>query len=432
MTMMQRSFRFGLGASFFVLSFASAKDATARDFDGVVHLSLDGSILDYRSVSLAANEIGSSDSATSSTASYGIVGSGLGFGVGIGITSRCLLGAKLVVAGTTLGGAYGDQQATSVQLTPRIEYVFGRGTARPFIAGLIGIDHEYESVPEASATSFAAGGGAGVHLFLTPSFSLDPSFTVLGYAGSERVTGASTAFGADSLDYSLTGYRILLSIGMSGWLGRSEPDKAEPAPAEIAPALPEPGRETISVRLDLPNQRELYLEAPSDPVASIVVAHLSVPEQDSSLAECAKIRVFEGEEASKFLVTARGERARGTRKLHFVAGSLPVHALTVLARPDSSLTVCGEAWALSTPARRAIHAFLAHRLDARTIPDEPLEVTPEGDEGPAPEAAPPAEAVPAPTPVSPSVNPSVAAPPSAAFPNAAPLAPAGPPSKRAP
>ncbi len=442
--MFQNGWRLGVCAGVFTACLGSSQRAHARDFEGVVHLSLDGSIVDYQSTSLSAKgqDAGLALTAKTHLTNYGLLGSGTGIGLGVGITDSAFLGAQLSITGTTLSGINSiDQDLLNVLLLPRFEYLFGDDAVRPFVAVMAGVEHSSSKVDtQISGTSFIAGGALGLHAFLTRSFSIDPQFAVFGASGSETLSiDGNIEEPGFSEDFSTSGYRVLLSVGISGWVGGRKP---APAASEAAPTHEEPGpptepvgKETATALIKLPHHRQLYLEASADPSASIVIAHLSVPEDDASLASCKKIRVLEGEEPLKFHVAERGDQLRGGSNRHFVFGTLPVHALTVLGRPDAGITVCGETWPFTAKAHHAIHQFLAQRLDNRTTVDEALEpeVTPESDKPATPEAAPqaptpaPSEGAQGPTPEP--APPTKAAPPSAAFPNTSPAPTAKPTGK---
>jgi hypothetical protein len=79
----------------------------------------------------------------------------------------------------------------------------------------------------------------GVHAFLSDTFSFDPALTVLGLSGTETSNSASMNGNSFGETQSLSGYQVLFSIGLSGWLGGSPSHPAAPA-AQSAPAVEAP------------------------------------------------------------------------------------------------------------------------------------------------------------------------------------------------
>jgi hypothetical protein len=416
--------------------------AAERSLKEAVQLSLTGSLLGYSSLRLTprvslnpqplapgATEV---PSQALSTTSYGLPGSGLGFGLGVGLSDNVLLGAQLLLSRskTSLGDSSDD--STLVQFLPRVEYVFHGATSRPFLAAVAGVNHSsatssssissgdltYSSSTESSGTGFLFGGSAGVHAFISHSLAIDPAFTVLRISGSQTNKSSFSAGSTVEQGYSTSGYQVLLSIGLSAWIGgasahSSERDEqAEPTPVAVAGPAPDPDpapeEEPLSAAVGLPGHRELNLRVAADPNLPSVIVHLYV--RDHALDGCTEISVSDNGQPLSLHVTRRGERLHGTHLRHFIAGVMPVHALTVLARPDSVLTVCGDQWQLTATARSQIHAFLAERNEITTSVSEPLE--PES----AP-ALPAAESTPAGVPV-PSTPAGPAAPPQPVAPEA--------------
>jgi len=440
----------GLGCAF-----AARPAAAERSLNDTVQLSLSGSLLGYSSLTSTPDPSTNTSSPPGagslsglppeqkvSTTSYGLPGSGLGFGLGVGLSDNVVLGAQLFFSGskTTIGDSNSD--GSTVQFLPRLEYVVDDTGIRPFFAAVAGVGHssatsssltvldsESSTVStDSSSTTFLFGGSVGVHGFLSDTLSIDPAFTVLGVSGSQTSTlslpSSSSAMGSAEQKASVSGYQVLLSIGLSGWLGGSTPHPpahgAEVAPAVVAEApraqpapAPVAEEEPLSASIGFPGQRELYLQVAADPNQPSVIAQVYVREDDSVLTGCRDVSVTENGQPLALRVTSRGGRTHRNRFRQFLAGVIPVHALTVLARPDSALNVCTEQWLLTPKARHQIRAFLAERDEISTHNSEPLEpeVAPEPPASPAPEAAPSDVSAPIPGPAGPAVPSAPATPP---------------------
>jgi hypothetical protein len=113
-------------------------------------------------------------------------------------------------------------------VVPRIDYVFNGGVVRPYVAAFAGYRHlwtsgsgsSYESASRGSG--FVFGGAVGAHVFLTDSWSIDPELAVLhsGQNGTQSTKGVtdvgSIAVGSD---YTTRDTAVMLSVGLSGWVG---------------------------------------------------------------------------------------------------------------------------------------------------------------------------------------------------------------------
>ncbi|HTA91200.1 MAG TPA: outer membrane beta-barrel protein [Polyangiaceae bacterium] len=444
--MLHKCFRsgvcFGVGLACVVAARGAAAEHSIAD---AAHLSLDGSLLGYQKLTFTPNPVTATDplsdtddqvapaAQTASSTTFGLLGTGFGVGLGYGLTNDVLLGVQLELTSTQASSAAGSSTNTTLQFLPRLEYVFEGADARPYVAAILGIGHSSVALPAGagseSGTQYLFGGSFGVHAFLSDTLSIDPALTFLGQSGSETDTTTAVSLvdgsqASTSQQGSTSGYSVVFSIGLSAWLGGPGPRAASVgpdakgapvaesvAPVAAAPAAAQPDPDSLSESIGLPNHRELFVQVASDPSLPSVIAQVYVREDDAALADCKKIRVMDGDTPLKLRITGRGDKPFGTSTRHFVVGVLPVHALTLLARPGSALTVCDDQWPLTPKARHKLHAFLAQRLELVTdsSASEPLE--PEAPSGAA--DAPAADAPAADAPSSPSpdaARPAVPAP----------------------
>ncbi len=437
--MLHKCFRSGVCFGVGLACVAAARGAAAEhSIADAAHLSLDGSLLGYQKLTFTpdpatdSNPLSGTDgqvapaAQTASSTTFGLLGTGFGVGLGYGLTNDVLLGVQLELTSTQASSAAGSSTNTTLQFLPRLEYVFEGADARPYLAAIIGVGHSSVALPggagSASGTQYLFGGSFGVHAFLSDTLSIDPALTFLGESGSETDTATALSLvdgsvASTSQQGSTSGYAIVFSIGLSAWLGgagpqaapvgpdaKGAPDAESAAPVAAAPAAPPPDPDALTASISLPNHRELFVQVASDPSLPSVVAQVYVPEEDAALADCKKLRVMDGDTPLKLHITGRGDKPFGTRTRHFVVGVLPVHALTLLARPGSALTVCDDQWPLTPKARHKLHAFLAQRLElvADGSAGEPLE--PEAPSGAADAPAADAPAADAPAAPAPSLS----------------------------
>lgn len=259
--------RFGLCLSIGFACALAARPAQAEPkLDGAVQLSLSGSVLGYSSLKWTFDQPGTSapgagplvaeSSQTVTSTLYGLPGAGLGLGLGVGLSDNVLLGAQVILSGSKASVEGASSDGSTLQFLPRLEYVFDDSENRPFFAAVAGVGHTSStSSPsgsssqgqalstsvDSSTTTYYFGGSLGVHAFLSDTFSIDPALTVLGLSGtgtsnSSSMTGTGNSYGETQ---SLSGYQVLFSIGLSGWLGGSSSHPVAPA-VQIAPAVQAP------------------------------------------------------------------------------------------------------------------------------------------------------------------------------------------------
>src|SRR6478736_136188 len=367
-----------------------------------LQLTLQGSLVDYHTAKMsldksAIDPVQTTDQSTSSTG-YGVLGSGLRVGVGF-LWGSVLFGVRADLTTTSSSGAGVDSSATQVSVLPRFEYSFGRDRSRPFIAVMAGVLYSYGSssltVPGLSidghppisptlktgdsSTRGALGGAFGVHAFVSEAVSLDPELTVLYSSGSGTLTSSgqdlsysdSTSPGyqsSRSQDYSVSGWRVLLSLGLSGWLDTGgQPTR----PARYAASLPEGAAvsaeaesKLVAEDIHLPNYRRMYLQVPRDPTAPWVLMRLTDPHNGEELARCENVTIFGSGGPTRLEVRDHGD--------HYLSGRIPVHGLDVLTNdPGAYLTVCDERWDLGQESREGVQTLLRERSALLGEPQPP-------------------------------------------------------------
>lgn len=424
-----------------------AKSAEPGDGRERVQLSLQGSMIDYLKETVKPDQSPGStvepQESEASTTTYGLAGSGTGIGVGV-TTGQWLIGARVQFASTTFSRAGGSEdQALSIAFVPRAEVMFGSGAGRPYFAGLVSVEHASTTskttvtsnnsaatatfTNEDSSTRYGIGAAFGVHAFVNRSLSIDPEISVLPAWGSGTMKSAGSAGSTVSTDYSLNTLRVLLTVGLSGWIDTggappAPPPREEPSEASTSAAaavIAEPEATPISVDIHLPNHRKLYLQVLKDPAQPFVLVRLNEPRNSFTLLKCDDVSVVTSNETIKLSIRTHGE--------HYLTGRLPIHGAQVLAGiVDSSVVVCGEQWPLGQESREQIQGFLKARRETiedrgGSVPETEVEPTEApADAAPAPEAA-PSPPPPAPAGASPAKAPPVA--PSAGSTAKAPAAP---------
>jgi len=399
-----------------------------------LQLSLNGSLVSYekQTVTLDKTEgssVAPADQVTSTTG-FGILGPGLGVGVGY-VWERTLLGVRANLATASTSAPAGvESSGTGVSVLPRLEYLLSEGNARPFIAGLLGIQHSATSSEQSasvvtggssssstlknenSATAFAIGGAFGVHGFLNRAVSLDPEFTVLYASGSGTAKSPSSTSNAEqsSRGYSVSGVSVLFTLGLSGWIdtgGMPTP----PPPAELradstapvvgaAPSAPGSQRSFAPVDVPLPNNRHLWLQPQREPASPSTLVRLHESSDSAELAKCESISIATRGATIPVNVRAHGE--------HHVLGRTSIRGLEILATSaEADLSVCAEHWLLDQRARDGIQAFLNERRAQFGLAPVPVAAPAAEMTTEVPVAAPPVSPAPpvAPAPSEPTVAP---------------------------
>lgn len=212
---------------------ALALPTTARADGPRLQLTFDGSLLSYRRTKESFEEPVNDNLVGGPTrrvethgaaTSFGLLGSGVGVGAGYLLTPHWLIGLRgQLTYGTSSNDHSTDEDhKTELGVLPRVEYMFGRATVRPYLAALAGVQRSASrekrlgESTERSGTFFEAGGSFGIRCFLLESLSLDPAFTFTGYTGSLKTTSSLNR--TTAVDSDVSGLRVVLSLGLSGWL----------------------------------------------------------------------------------------------------------------------------------------------------------------------------------------------------------------------
>jgi hypothetical protein len=146
---------------------------------------------------------------------------------GYGLNDNMIVGGVLQLGGSSStiepdgGGAKSEKGSFDLMLAPKFDYMFMPASKfNPFVGGLLGLEIGSLSTTVAgvttddSTTMFTLLARGGVRCFLFDGFSIDPAL-VLGF----RLGGGSQKTGdMPDLNYGLSGFRIGLSVGISGWL----------------------------------------------------------------------------------------------------------------------------------------------------------------------------------------------------------------------
>jgi hypothetical protein len=147
---------------------------------------------------------------------------------GYGITENLIVGGVLQLGGVSssseaeLGGAKSESSGFDLLLAPKVDYQFmPTSKINPFVGGMLGVEIASISgtppggmATEDSQTYFTLLARGGVRCFLAEGLSIDPAL-VLGF----RIgSGTTSPGGAADVNYSVSGFRVGLSVSLSGWL----------------------------------------------------------------------------------------------------------------------------------------------------------------------------------------------------------------------
>jgi hypothetical protein len=419
-----------------VTSFGGA--AAAQSLERV-SLGLETGIFSVQSETLTLE--GFTGSFDQSTTAFGIGGLGFGLNLAGGASDNVVIGLEALVstATTELDGSQAD--ALQATLQPRVEYVFGSGAFRPFIAGLLGYHSSSTTSGELEITSslFSYGAGVGAHGFIADSFSIDPLLSFQALTGSRTLP--STTGGSVTPDSS--GSLIALTVAFSGWFG-SSPKRAvssEEASGEseidttynrgpaVGVAASQAGAaegdgveaqgEAAKVTVDLPDYHQLVLFARPAAVKAVKVTMIE-RSRSSDLRECRELELVAGDAKVPLQKVVLSGRKMVHMQAHYVAEGFtnPEALAATVAAPEASIRVCDKAWKVSAESKSTIRKFLERYRELGGVFEEAPAEPSAAPSGPAAEA-----------PANPTNEPAAAEPPlSAAPPAAVPAAPAKAPA----
>lgn len=230
------------GSVFVVLAISRAAEAQEK---GRLQLSLQTTAFSYTHEETLPDSSSGAEPYESSSWKAGLEGPGLGAGVGyrwghwlVGL--RTSFSTNHLTPSTEGYAQKASQWNSQVSLLPRIEYLFGRGDVRPFVAGMVGYKHTwgsgtfdmtidsqtYHSEANSSSDGISFGGALGLHAFLNQWFSVDPEVALLGASAKSRNDSSSTSFddsgnvsnSEGTWKGSTNAFAIMVNVGLSGWL----------------------------------------------------------------------------------------------------------------------------------------------------------------------------------------------------------------------
>jgi hypothetical protein len=195
---------------------------------GALQLSLGTYFVRYTSLSQSfdenAGDFSRTDLAWGFSASSPVIVEG-----GYGITDSLVVGGVLQLGGWSqtfeaeMGGAKAERSTFDLLLAPKVDYHFiPTSKINPFVGGMLGVEINSASTPSAmagmsdeeSSTSFTLLARGGLRCWLFDGFSVDPALSV----GFKIGGGSTKPAGGSELDWSASGFRVGLSVSMSGWL----------------------------------------------------------------------------------------------------------------------------------------------------------------------------------------------------------------------
>jgi hypothetical protein len=138
--------------------------------------------------------------------------------LGYGLSEQLVFGGTLGLGGTSLNREEGGQEvldasAFKFELGPKLDFMFSPGAkVNPFIGAQV-LLHLESSDPDLSALAFLFLARIGLRAFVTDTFSIDPALVAGGGIGS-----GSSGEGAAEFDFDITGFRVGLNVGFSGWM----------------------------------------------------------------------------------------------------------------------------------------------------------------------------------------------------------------------
>jgi hypothetical protein len=374
----------------FLFATALSTTAFADNLEGAFRLSLDTTAVEYFTLSLERADTpkmplsGPQPELTSSQTTVGLVGSGIGIGLGGAVHENVVIGARVSAGQSDTEILSQQSSTTSVMLMPSVEFLFGDGEpAHPFIA--VNGGYRTQTVSPGGGTdtvaqSFMIGGGFGAHLFVTPSFSIDPAANIFYTTGSIE---------SGNVKYDMSGTTIWVNIGFSGWIRRPPPIPAAEPPAGTAmpaatapPPAPAParvnddrGRLTTSFALDVlptdpPGQR-LRVVLSGEPradgqSASVVVTGIVATKEEPACAAAELAVDATTTPFSQVHPTTRAGFSASEVTIEMKSDVQPIQRLAE-SHGEATITVCGVKRPVSQESRTNVYDWMEQfRAKARS------------------------------------------------------------------
>lgn len=297
-----------------------------------------------------------------SNQTYGTFGlaSRVGLGVGYHFTDRLqlhvLAGVTTARSSVTLveSDATTRTRGVSTHLLPTVRYMCNEARQRFFVGAGLGytgsktsIDNERLTV---SSHGMLLGGVVGAYLFLTEQLSIDPALEVYFHRSGLRTEQEVPTNGFDTSTASGKGVRLMLTVGLSGWLWkrpRAAPPAAvvvEPEPTPTAaPSFPYEPRTARAREAQIFSSKvadltfELHADSRhgADSLTVVVTRHVGSMQEP----KCGVALVHDrGTERLDVSWQANGSDTTGTLETGRASASLDV--LTVWATGQPHLSVC--------------------------------------------------------------------------------------------
>jgi hypothetical protein len=137
--------------------------------------------------------------------------------LGYGLSDKLVLGGTLGLGGRSITQESGGQEQEGsefmFELGPKLDFMFSPGAkVNPFIGAQV-LVHLESFEPDTSVTAFLFLARFGLRAFVTDSFSIDPALVAGGGIGS-----GSGGDGPAEYDFDVSGFRVGLNLGFSGWM----------------------------------------------------------------------------------------------------------------------------------------------------------------------------------------------------------------------
>ncbi len=343
-----------------------ATPSAAQTATGPFRLGLEGNAIAHDKVTLSASH--GAGSAPAATTNLGLPGAAIGVALGYSVTANVLLGGRLLASSTQTKVGDASADSASFAIVPHAEYILDGAVGRPFLAAHVGYASTNSSAGEVetSTSSFLIGPGAGLHAFAAPTFSIDAGLVAMLQQASAKTGGA---------ELSGSGYTIVATIGLSGWLGGSNDAGAggatpTPVPAQgrAEPATPvvaenADGALESSLTLDLPNAAggvQITLQGDPRRDASAARVVMTWLRAQGTGSECAAAAFESGARRAELSDVQSFSREGFSSSQLTQQGKLPIDALDGLSDPaqEARLMLCSERVIILPAAKRRVARFV--------------------------------------------------------------------------
>lgn len=344
--------------------------------EGRSQLQLQLALLDYGKISgtIRSGFSGEGADTTTKGATYGLA-SRVGFGLGYGLSEHALLfvfgGFAIQKSSYEAALADGSLEESGtrtavVQFIPSLRYEGGDDDSRFYVGGAVGFErsklHTEGSAVDISSRAMLMGTQIGIHCFLHERLSLEPGLEIY---FTKRSSDLEDAESQDEVHETGRGVRVLITLGISAWFGKSslEPSVNVSQEPKTAPATLEPETSADNTHFVTTTIDDLRLElrgAPQRLGTALTLAVRTHGAEDPPRCEAA---LLSDDPAEALDFSWRLEDADERGPLQVGVASIRLRQLERWLARNPTMRVCKRLYRVPSDVRAQLEAALSRFKD---------------------------------------------------------------------